>query len=172
MSKATHTIITRRSLVAATAAGVSAAAAAPSSARALAFPDPILALIAAHRAAHAEFNRVCRFMFDLEEEIPEEKREEWFRGDRAKGLGANDDPRWTAGVAAFRAASDAEEAAAWALAHAQPLTLVGAATLLRYAHGYEAAGDDWPCEPERKDSEDDWHGTFHLSLAAALEAMV
>lgn len=170
MSKATHTIITRRSLVAATAAGVSAVAA-PLSTQALAVPDPVLALIAAHKAAYISFDQVCRFLSDLEGQIPKEKREEWFREDRAKGLGANDHPRWTAGKAAYWAAPDAEEKAAWALAYARPSSLAGAAALLRYAHGYEAEGSDWPCDPQEADGEDDWHGTFYLSLAAALEAM-
>jgi hypothetical protein len=114
MAQATHTIITRRSLVAATAAGVSAFAA-PSSAQALAAPDPVFALIAAHKAAYVRFEHVCRFLSDLEGQIPEQKREEWFREDRAEGLGANDDPRWTSAKATYWAASDAEENAAWAL---------------------------------------------------------
>jgi hypothetical protein len=170
MAQATHTIITRRSLVAATAAGVSAAAAAPLSTQALAVPDPVFALIAAHKAAYIRFEQVCRFLSDLEGQIPEDKREEWFREDRTKGLGVNDDPRWTAGKATHWATCDAEEKAAWALAHARPATLAGAAALLRYVHGYEA--EDWPCDPQEEDDEDDWHGTFYLSLAAALEAMV
>jgi hypothetical protein len=101
MAQATHSIITRRSLVAATAAGVSAAAAAPLSTQAFAVSDPVLALIAAHKVAYIRFEQMCRFMSDLEGEIPEDKREEWFREDRAKGLGANDDPRWTAAKATY-----------------------------------------------------------------------
>lgn len=115
---------------------------------------------------------MCRLLSDLEGKIPKERRKEWFRDDRAKGVGANDDPRWRAAKTEYWAASKADNDAAWALAHARPVTLAGAVALLRYAHDYEAEGHDWPCDPPEDDErEDDWHGTFHLSLAAALEAM-
>jgi hypothetical protein len=107
----------------------------------------------------------------LEGQIPDAKRREWFREDRGKGVGANDDPRWKAGKTEYWAASDADDAAAWALAHACPVTLAGAAALLRYAHDQETEGHDWPCDPPDEASDEDWHATFHLSLAAALEGM-
>ncbi len=116
--------LTRRAAIAATLAS----AATPAGALpALGAPDPAFALIAAHKAANAEHERVCRNMSDLEGQIPQEKRQEWYAGDRAKGIGRNDDPRWTAANAAYRAAFDAEEAAAWALARARPASVAGAA---------------------------------------------
>ncbi len=167
MAQAEHPIITRRSLVAATAAS----AAVPLAARAFtAASEPVLALIVAHEAACLRHEQVCHLLSDLEGEIPEEKRKEWFRGDRAKGLGANDDPRWKAGNDAYWAASDADDEAAWALAHARPATLAGAVALLRYAHDYEAHRREWPNDPEDTSGKI-WHATFHASLAAALEGM-
>jgi hypothetical protein len=107
----------------------------------------------------------------LEENIPEERRQEWFDEDRARGIGTNDDPRWTAALTAQRATFDAETQMAWALAHAQPAGLAGAAALLRHAGEFEAGGCGWPCDPEDEDG-DKWTIIFHHSLAAALEAMM
>jgi hypothetical protein len=77
MAQAERPIITRRSLVAATA---SAVAAVPLSALAAA-PDPVFALIAAHKAACLRHERVCRLLSALEGQIPDAKRQEWFRED-------------------------------------------------------------------------------------------
>jgi hypothetical protein len=170
MSKAgcCSTAISRRAAIVATLAGVGAPAI---TVPALAASDPVFAAIAAHKVAYNRLDQACRLMSDLEGDIPEERRKEWFAEDRRTDVGANDDPRWTVANAAYWAASDAEEKAAWALAHAQPAGLAGAAALLRYAHEYEADGRDWPCDPQDEISEDDWHGTFHRNLAAALIAL-
>jgi hypothetical protein len=62
----------------------------------------------------------------------------------------------------------------WALAHAQPAGLAGAAALLRHAGEFEAGGCGWPCDPEDPEDEDGdkWTVIFHHGLAAALEAMM
>jgi hypothetical protein len=167
VSKAEYCItkITRRAAIAATLAGVGA----PAAVDAL-LPDPVLAAIAAHKAAYAALDQVCLRLSRLEGQIPQARRKEWFAEDRAAGVGADDDPRWTAVLAAYHAASDAVEQAAWALAHARPAGLAGAAALLRHAYEHEAEGCDWPCDPEEEDG-DDWHGAFHRNLAAALDAL-
>jgi hypothetical protein len=170
MSKAASSSskITRRAAIAATLAGIAAptlAASAP--------PDPVFAAIAAHKAAFARLDQACLHVSRLEGNIPKERRQEWFDEDRRQGIGADDDPRWTAALTAQRAAFDAETQTAWALAHAQPAGLVGAAALLRHAGEFEAGGDDWPCDPEDPEDEDgdEWTIIFHRNLAAALEAM-
>ena len=173
MAQAKPSIITRRSIVAATAAGISAAATTPLLSQVLsAAADPAFALIAVHKAAYLRHERVCHLLSDLEGQIPKEKRREWFPKDRAKGVDANDDPRWRSGKTEYWAASEADDKAAWALAHARPATLAGTVALLRYAHDRELEGHDWPCDPPHDGADDDdWYATFHSSLAMALENM-
>jgi hypothetical protein len=160
--------LTRRNAIAATLAGVAAPALAGP---ARITPDPVFAAIAAHKAAYARLDQACLQVARLEENIPEERRQEWFDGDREQGIGTNDDPRWTAAITAQRAAFSAETQTAWALAQAQPAGLAGAAALLRHAGEFEAGGCGWPCDPEDEDG-DKWTVIFHHSLAAALEALM
>ncbi|MEA2897795.1 MAG: hypothetical protein QOJ84_3410 [Bradyrhizobium sp.] len=160
--------LTRRNAIVATFAAVAAPVLAGP---ALLPPDPVFAAIAAHKAAYARLDHACLHVSRLEENIPEERRQEWFDEDREQGIGTNDDPRWTAALTAQRAAFDAETQTAWALAHARPAGLAGAVALLRHAGEFEAGGCGWPCGPENEDG-DNWTVIFHHSLAAALEAMM
>src|SRR5436305_6157174 len=167
MSKAASACskLTRRTAIATTLAGAAARALpAPLS------PDPVFAAIAAHKAAYVRLDRACRHVSDLEGQIPKDRRKEWFDEDREQGIGANDDPRWTAALDTQRAAFDAEKQTAWALARARPANIAGAAALLRYAE-YEDEGCDWQSDPEIEDGEEEWANMFHRSLAAALEAL-
>jgi hypothetical protein len=159
--------LTRRAAIAATLAVATPARSVPSL---LPF-DPVFALVAAHKAAFARLDRACRHVSRLEGGIPKERREEWFDEDREQGIGASDDPRWTAALAAQRAAFDAEAQAAWALARARPNGIAGAAALLRYAAEYEEESCEWPSVPETEDGEEEWTIVFHHNLAAALEGM-
>src|SRR4051794_3279321 len=168
MSKAASACskLTRRTAIAATLAGAAAPALpAPRTS------DPVFAAIAAHKAAYAKLDHVCRLVSDLEGDIPKERRKEWWDEDRANGVGLDDDPRWTAALAAQRAAFDAEKQTAWALAQARPSNSAAVAALLRYATEYEEEGCEWPSLPETEGGEEKWMITFHHSLAAALEAM-
>ena len=160
--------LTCRKAIAATLAGVAAPALAGPAFLTL---DPVFAAIAAHKAAYARLDQACLHVSRLEETIPEDRRQEWFDGDREQGIGTNDDPRWTAALTAQRATFNAETQTAWALAHARPAGLAGAAALLRHAGEFEAGGCGWPCDPENEDG-DKWTIIFHHSLAAALEAMM
>ncbi len=162
--------LTRRKAIAAALAGVAAPALAGPARLA---PDPVFAAIAAHKVAYARLDQACSHVSRLEGNIPEERRQEWFDGDREQGIGTNDDPRWTAALTAQRATFDAEMQTAWALARAQPAGLAGTAALLRHAGEFEAGGCGWPCGPEDPEDEDGdkWTIIFHHSLAAALEAM-
>jgi hypothetical protein len=160
--------LTRRAAIAAALAGLAAPA---SAAPALLAPDPVFAAIAAHKGAYVALDQACGNLSRMERAIPKDRRQEWFDEDRGKGIGLNDDLRWTAALAANRAAFEAEARAAWVLAHARPLSLAGAAALLRYAAEYEDEGSEWPSEPETEDGEEEWMITFHQNLAAALETM-
>jgi hypothetical protein len=164
MAQAGHRSITRRHFVAASAAF-------PVAIVAPAAPDPVWAAIAAHQAAYATLDRVCHRLSDLEPQIPEDRRKEYRVDHRGTDVGANDDLRWTAAMAAYWAADAAETEAAWALAHAQPATLAGAAALLRYAHEFEAGGCEWPNEPQEEDGREDWNCAFHRTIAVALAAL-
>lgn len=167
MSKAASACskITRRTAIAAVAAFGAPARAASSPLT----PDPVFAAIAAHKAAYTRLDQACRYVSRLEGAIPKERRKEWFDEDREQGIGANDDPLWTAALVAQRAAFDAEAQAAWAVARAHPAGLAGAAALLRHAYDSQARGCDWPDELD--DNDESWEATFHRNLAAALEAM-
>jgi hypothetical protein len=201
MARAKGDAITRRALVAAAGAGVTAVAATvgaglvpareggdhegrlyggraaadhqgrPTAARDTAPPgsDPAFAAIAAHRAAYARLDGQCRALSALEEQIPEARRQACFDDEIGTDVGADDDPRWTAALAAWHAADDAETDAAWALAHLSPSTLAGATALVRHAHDHADGGNEWPSLPEADENGDeDWYVTFHLTLAAAL----
>src|SRR5882762_6762797 len=89
--------LTRRKAIAATLAGVAAPALAGP---ARLVPDPVFAAIAPHKAAYARLDQVCLHVSRLEENIPEDRRQEWFDEDREQGIGTNDDPRWTAALTA------------------------------------------------------------------------
>src|SRR3978361_354996 len=93
--------LTRRKAIAATLAGVAAPALAGS---ARLTPDPVFAAIAAHKAAYARCDQASLHVSRLEENIPGERRQEWFDEDRVQGIGTNDDPRWTAAPRAHRTA--------------------------------------------------------------------
>ncbi|MGB9367348.1 MAG: hypothetical protein WCE79_15175 [Xanthobacteraceae bacterium] len=151
--------LTRRAAIGAALAG----AATP----ALPAPDAAFALIATHQKAFARLNETIADIARLEDDIPEDRRQEWAPEDRDEGIGLNDDPHWTAALDAHNTAIDAETGAAWVIAHAQPATIMGAAALLRYAADYEAQGDAWP----DAEGDESWHAAFHRSIAAALEIM-
>jgi hypothetical protein len=70
--------LTRRNAIAATLAGVAAPALAGT---ALLTPDPVFAAIAAHKAAYARLDQACSHVSRLEENIPEERHQEWFDED-------------------------------------------------------------------------------------------
>jgi hypothetical protein len=135
-----------------------------------ALADPVYAAIAAHECEFAALEEACRELSRLEQAIPAARRQAYFPDEEGPEVGANDDPRWTAGLAAYLAAAEAETRAAWALAHVSPATVAGAAALLRHAHAFERRGCEWPGEPETGDG-DDWTGAFHGSIAAALAAL-
>ena len=65
--------LTRRKAIAARVAGVAAPALAGP---ALLTPDPVFAAIAAHKAAYARLDQACLHVSRLEENIPEEQRQE------------------------------------------------------------------------------------------------
>ena len=169
MSKAgpSYSNITRRAAIAATLsaavpamAGVALPARAAPAALAL---NPVIASIAAHRAAVAALNAAARRLSDVDDGLVDD-------GGQDRGSGPDDDPLLIAAMAAFDTACDAETQTAWALARLQPACLAGAAALLRYAGDVEADGSDWP-EPPDDDRGADWVSTFHHTLAAALDVM-
>jgi len=157
--------ISRRATIAATlgacvsarlprrAVGAAAAAAA----------DPIMELIATHRAAGAAVEAAARHLCDVEGGAADD-------GGQDRGTGADDDPFFLAALAAFDAADEAEPRAAWALARARLTGPAAAAALLRYVADVEADDREWPAAPDG-DGGRNWAATFHRNLAAAFDAM-
>jgi hypothetical protein len=107
-------------------------------------PDPILALIEAHRRASALFEEVVHRLGKLDEVIPSERRKNYHVEHRGTDVGKNDDPCWTATQNEYWTKSDAEDELACELLHAEVTTIAGAVALLRYANEYVDAGNEWP----------------------------
>ena len=155
--------VSRRILLAAAASVAIPAAAASTGAGPPAAPDPILATIAAHAVAFAEFEAAAHHLCDVEEGVFDD-------GGQDRGTCAEDDPVLIAAEARFNAADEAQARAAWALAQAELTGLAAAAALLRYVADVESDGSEWPEPPEHVDGRN-WASTFHHNLAAALNRM-
>ena len=79
---------------------------------------------------------------------------------------------WTAAQKRREAASDVADTAAMALAETPPTTIAGVAALLRYAHGYAKAGNQWPDVVEEDHlMNQGWTILMHRTVADALEKM-
>src|SRR5262245_62973997 len=106
-------------------------------AAAAAAADPIMELIATHRAAGAAVEAAARHLCDVEGGAADD-------GGQDRGTGADDVPFFLAALAAFDAADEAEARAAWALARARLTGPAAAAALLRYVADVEADDREWP----------------------------
>jgi hypothetical protein len=80
-------------------------------------PDPIFAVIEAHRRAWADFVTECGNQAALEEEISDERRH--------YSIEAGDDPGWIALQQTLRDASDRADAIAGTLLEIEPTTIAG-----------------------------------------------
>jgi hypothetical protein len=132
--------VTAGGAVLATALSVSASAAA-----AVQAPDPILAAIEAHKAAHAKFvswvGRHCK----LENELPKERRcssiTAW-----EEDIVEADDARWIEAERQVGLTCSTEIDAAYTLIEVIPTTRLGMLALLEHAVGHDADGHAWPDE--------------------------
>ena len=107
-------------------------------------PDPIFALIEAHRAALAAHLAAGKAQSDLEERLfdermaaagsPENGSAAWYEAIHA----ADRDPLYMDAEALVDKTSDAEIAAAWALVAEPPATIAGAAALAAYPPEYKS----------------------------------
>src|SRR5262249_25753393 len=125
--------------------------------------DPILAAMAVHAAAFAEFEAAAHHLCDVEEGVYDD-------GGQDRGTCAEDDPVLLAAEARFNTADEVQARAAFALAQAELTGLAAAAVLLRYVADVEADGGGWP-EPPKEFRGRNWASTFHRNLAAALDRM-
>jgi hypothetical protein len=104
-------------------------------------PDPILAVIEAHRRAWAELGTACDNQAVLENEIPHERRH--------YDVEDSDDPRWIAQQQVMQDVNDRLADAATAMLDIAPTTIAGVIALLSYATEHVCiSGADWPDEYE------------------------
>jgi hypothetical protein len=136
-------------------------------------PDPIFAAIEAHKAAFAAFDAAWHRLSDLEEELPKDLRKSWIDAWETK-IVETDDPRWIEAEKASNQLADAETEAAIELINVEPVTLAGAAALMKYVADMEAKGCLWPdgLQDDDKPSKlgKKWEVYLHRNIAAVLEA--
>jgi hypothetical protein len=166
MSKST---LTRRALVASTAALPAAAALSlPAVAQAAAAPDPIFAAIEAHRKAEAEFGERVGRKCALEKVVPADQRKS--NGDHGvQTIVGTDDPRWIAAVREEDEGSDLAQEAALAFMSTEPTTVAGVYALLAYFADVEVidGGAAWPTSLDDDDDDDDAAVTRHGGASTA-----
>lgn len=152
--------LSRRALIAGTAAIPAAvalalpagAAAAPAdaldrsdAANALANSDPIFAAIEAHRKADAEFGDCVERKCALENALPRDRRKSnnW-SGEQT--IVETDDPRWIAAVREEVEGSDLRQEAALTFMSTEPTTIAGVYAMLAYFADVEVidCGMAWP----------------------------
>jgi len=108
-------------------------------------PDPILAAIEAHKAAHAKLvswvDRHCK----LENELPEERRRSSITASDEE-IVETDDRRWIEAERQVGLTGDAEVEAAYALIETIPTTRFGMLALLEHAIIHDTDGHAWPDE--------------------------
>jgi hypothetical protein len=165
--------LNRRNALAAVAA--LPALAVPAAAIAAVAPDPILAVIEAHRRAWADLGTECKNQEVLEGEISSERR-----CSDPYSIEPGDDPRWIALEHAMRAVHSRIGNATDAMIEIEPTTIAGAAALLSYAAEHvRVSGANWPEGYESPEPASDWvkeHGLtwntmLHMHIAKALKGM-
>jgi hypothetical protein len=106
-------------------------------------PDTILRLIADHRAATAATEAAMNHYEEMEESIPDARRQGDLYGAKVTEV-ATDDPRWTAACHAYNSAFRNEDAIALAMLDEPIASLEGLAALMAYAGEYALQGLLWP----------------------------
>jgi hypothetical protein len=174
---------TRRSFLSRAAGGAVLALAAPQPAVAepapdprahlLDAPDPILAVIDAHRIACENLDHALKLHSRLEGEIPQHLRKSIIT-DWETEIVDTDDPRWIESESTCHALIDADTKAALDLIETVPTTLAGAAALMRYVASLEENGHGWPGALHDDDDKQtgagrDWTVCLHCNIAAVLE---
>ena len=138
-------IVTRRAvlpILAAPSAAIALSVAAPAETK----PDPVFALIEAHRTAFDEFSRACGLL-EVAEKLPA------------------DDHRLTVAQHLWDQTNDAEAAALDAVTSCRPTTLAGIVALARYVEAHERRSHGSSAEDDRS-----WQALG--AIAGALAALV
>jgi hypothetical protein len=139
--------VTRRTAMTALAVAAVPAASLPALA---AEPDPVFAAIENHKALWAEYCAVVGEEDDLAKAIPRDRHASagaYHVIHRGTGVGANDDPRWTAYQDRLWAASNAADNAAWDLIDAPwavDVTPAGLGALLAHTADFISGSHQWP----------------------------
>jgi hypothetical protein len=139
-------------------------------------PDPIFAVIEAHRRAWADLGTECENQTALEKEIPPERR----RADNCDdGIEAGDDSRWIALQYAMEDVHARIDDAADAMLDIEPTTIAGVIALLSYAAEHVRRGAEWaevyedpePLSGWVKKHGLSWEAMLHMHVAKALQAV-
>ena len=136
--------------------------------------DPIFAAIEAHRSAAFAFKEAIDANYDLECELPRNKRNSSVTAWEEK-IVQSDDPRWIVSERAIRKTSDAESGAACALINVMPTTIAGVIALLQYAVSADPDGQAWPDDlvaDEFAKRSRPWYHFLIANLAEVLPGMV
>ena len=145
----------------ATAGGVALGAALPlpgSAASAGEGPDPILAAIEAHKAAHAKWLSWLHRRSELESDLPKERRhsniDAW-----GEKIVETDDPKWIEAERECDLTGDAETDAAWAILDELPTTKAGVLALIGHTIAHDPDGCAWP---------EGWHDALLEALSETI----
>jgi hypothetical protein len=110
--------------------------------------DPILSLIARHRAEQQAYSDALMDRAELHED--------------ELGVTAADDR--------VEELCGSCQGLHWALATTTPTSIAGVAAVLRYANEFEDLGEEWPNTDEI--GPDGWHYQLRATMAAAIEALI
>jgi hypothetical protein len=164
---------TAMTLFATAAAGASPVAALSSMPSAAAkAPDPIFALITAHKQAIKALDANCLQEGHLEETVPAERRKSNCWGWKLT-IVETDDPRWIAAIRESNELSRRTDEIAAEMVSVD-LSVAGAAALLQYAIEHTEAGYVWPDNLADEDAPADakdsgWFYFLHRNLLSSLE---
>lgn len=139
-------------------------------------PDPILRLIEDHKKSITDTEEIIHRVGELEEELPQEKRESNFFAWKLT-IVPTDDPRWIDITHRYYEESERSDNIAVQLVSISPTTLAGVAALMEYAADHVEAGYMWPDDlaDEEEDSREgrrgDWFFFLNRHLAAAVQQL-
>jgi hypothetical protein len=177
MSKAKldSTTTTRRRFLAGAAAIAPAAGlaiiASGAVAQAIAAPDPVFAVIEAHKAATKALDHHLDETAVLEKTLPDDRRQSVITARESDGR-----PEWIANERAVVAACEREREAAMAILKTSPTTLAGVAAILEYSAAYVRNGNEWPDSLTEDGGRDErrgqfWETLFQEMLAKAVQTI-
>ena len=145
-------------------------------ARAIAAPDPVYAVIEAHKAATKALNHLLDETAALEKTLPDDRRQSVITARETVVSSSDGRPEWIANERAVVAACEREREAAMAILKTPPSSLSGVAAILDYAAAYVRNGNEWPDSLTEDGGRDErrgqfWETLFQEMLAKAVQTI-